>query len=185
VVTTVRRADLDGDGRPELAVASVTRRGDGLGAPHLEVFRPADRGWTRAFDAEGPAPPGVGGAPPRMISPAEGFVAQSVHVLETAELDGQPGSELVTAIASAGATAGPLELWILTVDRSGRFRTAFYQGTARGGRVTVEGNWVRFEVPIYRRNDPGCCPSFLEHRTIGFDPQSGRIRVVERRRERL
>jgi hypothetical protein len=185
VVTTVRRADLDGDGRPEVAVASVTRRGDGLGAPHLEVFGEADRGWTRTFDAEGPAPPGVDGAPPTMISPAEGFAAQSVHVLETAELDGEPGSELVTAIASAGATAGPLELWILTVDRSGRFRSAFYQGTARGGRVTVEGDRVRFEVPIYRRNDPGCCPSFLEHRKIGFHPTLGGIAVLDRRRERL
>jgi hypothetical protein len=184
-VTTVRRADLDGDGGREIAVASVTPQEDGLAALHLEVFGAGHERWVRIFDAEAPAPPGAGGAPPTMIASAEGFVAQSVNVLEAADLDRERGAELVVGIASAGATAGPLELWILTVEGSGRFRTAFYGRTARGGRVTVDGDVVRFEVPVYRKEDPGCCPSVLEHQRIGLDPQSGRIAILERRRERL
>jgi hypothetical protein len=184
-VTTIRRADLDGDGGREIVVASVTPRADGLAAPHLEVFGAGGERWVRMFDAEAPAPPGADDAPPRMIASAEGFVAQSVDVLDATDLDHDGASELVAAIASAGATAGPLDLWILTVGGSGRFRTAFYGGTARGGRVTVDGDVVRFEVPVYRKDDPGCCPSVLEHQTIGLDPQSGRIAILERRRERL
>jgi hypothetical protein len=184
-VTAVRRVDLDGDGGREIAVASVTPREDGLAAPHLEVFGAGDERWVRIFDAEATAPPGAENAPPTMIASGQGFMAQSVHVLEAADLDHDGASELVAAIASAGATSGPLDLWILTVGRSGRFRTAFYGGTARGGRVTVDGDVVRFEVPVYRKDDPGCCPSVLEHQTIGLDPQSGRIAILERTRERL
>jgi hypothetical protein len=74
-------------------------------------------------------------------------------------------------------------LWILATD--GRLRTAFYEGTERGGQVTVEGRTIRFEFPVYRRNDPGCCPSLVETQTIGAVPGAGRIEVLERTRRKL
>jgi hypothetical protein len=183
--TSVHRMDLDGDGTPEVVVASTASGEEGLGTAHLEVFAAVAGGWRRVFDAEGPAPPGVAGAPPTMISSGDGgFVAQSVHALDVVDLasDGRP--EMVTAIASAGATSGPVELWILSMDTEGAFRTEFYGSTARGGTVTVQGRVVSFEFPVYRRNDPGCCPTFVERQTIGHDPATGSIVVLERERRR-
>jgi hypothetical protein len=182
--TAVRTGDLDGDGVVEVVAASVTPS-EGVGLPHLELFARRDGAWVRVFDARRGAPPGRPGTPRRMLGPETGFVAQSVPVLELVDFarDGRP--DVVAAIASAGATAGPLELWILSMREDGSLGTAFYEATARGGRVAVSADRVSFEVPLYRKRDPGCCPSFIEHQTIGLDRATGRIAVLRRSRERL
>jgi hypothetical protein len=185
--TAVRTGNIDGDVEKEAVVASVSPASGetGIPRPYLEVFDLQDGEWRRVFDAHGPAPRGHRLAPPRMLEEGEGFVAQSVHLVELVDFAGDRMAEIVVGISSAGATAGPLELWILTAGGHGGLRTDFYEGTERGGRVTVEGDRLRFEFPVYRAGDPGCCPSRFETQTIGHDRTSGRIGILDRERDEL
>lgn len=180
--TIVHVGDLDGGGGPEVVVASVADEAGGLGTPYLEIFRRQGDEWLRVFDATGKAPPGPPGTPSEMLAAGSGFVAQSVHVLELVDFRADGTPEVVAAIASAGATAGPVELWILSMDQAGGMRTEFYEGTERGGGLTVHGDGLSFRFPVYRAGDPGCCPSRIETQEIGHDPAEGRIVVLERDR---
>jgi hypothetical protein len=182
--TIVRVGDLDGGGEPEVVVASIAEEAGGLGTPYLEIFRRRGDAWLRVFDATGPAPPGSPETPSEMLAPGSGFVAQSVHVLELVDFRADGTPEVVAAIASAGATAGPLELWVLSMDQAGTLRTEFHEGTERGGQVLVHGDRLSFRFPVYRAGDPGCCPSRIERQEIGHDPDEGRIVVLERDRAR-
>ena len=182
--TIVRVGDLDGGEEPEVVVASIAVETGGLGTPYLEIFRRRGDAWQRVFDATGPAPPGSPETPSEMLAPGSGFVAQSVHVLELVDFRADGTPEVVAAIASAGATAGPLELWVLSMDQAGTLRTEFYEGTERGGEVAVRGDRLSFRFPVYRDRDPGCCPSRVETQEIGHDPDEGRIVVLERDRAR-
>src|SRR5918996_792258 len=170
----VRTGDLDGDGVPELTVASVgqERGASGFGTPYLEVFARAGDEWVRVLDGTEQAPAGPG-TPDRMLQPQTGefAVGQAVDALELSDLDGDGSREMVAAVATFGASAGPVELWIVEMTPPGDFRTAFYMATERGGEVTVERDRVSIEFGVYRKNDPGCCPSSLEVRTIGHDPE--------------
>ncbi|MGH2678517.1 MAG: hypothetical protein ACRDHB_09185 [Actinomycetota bacterium] len=182
--TIMRVGDLDGGGGPEVVVASVAGEAGGLGTPHLEIFRRRGTAWPRVFDATGHAPPGPPETPSEMLAAGPGFVAQSVHMLELVDFRAGGTPEVVAAIASAGATAGPVELWILSMDQAGGLRTEFYEGTERGGEVVVHGDRLTFRFPVYRAGDPGCCPSRIETQEIGHDPAEGRIVVLERDRAR-
>ncbi|MGH2711651.1 MAG: hypothetical protein ACRDH9_10670 [Actinomycetota bacterium] len=185
---TVRRGDLDGDGIRELIVASVSESPNtfGLPTPYLEVFAYRDEEWWRVFDASGHAPPGEG-TPPAMLEAAdeEFAVGQSVDVLEVADLEQDGASEMVVAVSNVGATAGPLELWIVGMSESGELRTEYYTRTERGGKVGVRGDRVAIEFGVYKKKDPGCCPSSFEVQTIGYDPEQGEITVLERERHPL
>jgi hypothetical protein len=182
--TAVRTGDLNGDGVVEVVAASVTPSED-VGVPHLELFARRDGEWVRVFDARRGAPPGPPETPRRMLGPESGFTSQSVPVLELVDFARDDRPDVVAAVASAGATVGPLELWVLSMGRDGSLRTAFYEATARGGRVAASADRVSFEVPVYRARDPGCCPSLIEHQTIGLDRATGRIAVIKRSRQRL
>ena len=179
-----RTGDLDADGGPEVVVASVSDAPTsfGLPTPYLEVFGHREGRWRRVFDASGQAPPGDG-TPSVMLQRAEeGFASgQSINVLELVDFAGDGSSEIVVAVSNAGATAGPLELWIVSMD--GEPRTEYYVRTERGGNVAVEGEQVTLEFGVYRRDDPGCCPSILERRTIGHDGQW--IVTLDRERRRV
>ena len=179
-------ADLDGDGSEEIVIASVSGEpGDlGIATPFLEVFDVREGRWTRVFDATGSAPPGAG-APPAMLSDDEGFVGQSVQALDAVDFAGDGRPELVAGIANFGASAGPFELWVVSMDDDGRLATSLYRATARGGEVGVEGDRLRFEFGVYRRRDPGCCPSRFAVEIIGWDPEEGRIEVLSRRERRI
>jgi hypothetical protein len=180
----VRAGDLDGDGVEEIVVASVTQAAGetAFSTPHLEVFDHREGEWRRVFDAAGPAPPGPPGTPPTMLEDGQGFVAQSIEVLELVDFAGNGTPEVVTAIASFGATTGPVGLWILSMAPDGDMGTEFFRGTERGGEVTIQGNRVVFRFPVYRPDDPGCCPSRIEEQVIGLDGSTERIGVLERRR---
>lgn len=183
-----RTGDLDGDGTPEVVVSSVSEApGDfGLPAPYLEVFAHRDGNWRRVFDATGHAPEGEG-APEAMLELASGefAVGQAVEVLELVDLAHDGASEIVAAISNAGATAGPLELWIVSMSRDGGLRTEHYQRTERGGKVAIVGDRVGIEFAVYRKDDPGCCPSSFEIQMIGYDAEQDAIRVLERERHAL
>ncbi|MGH2693067.1 MAG: hypothetical protein ACRDHM_11310 [Actinomycetota bacterium] len=186
--SVVRRGDLDGDGVGEVVVASVseTPGAFGLPTPYLEVFANREDDWQRVFDATGNAPAG-GHSRASMLEPADDELAvgQAIEVLELADLAHDGASELVAAISNVGATAGPLELWIVSMGPSGALLTEYYFRTERGGKVALTGDRVAIEFGVYRKDDPGCCPSSLEVRYIGHDPESGTIRVLKRERTRL
>ena len=180
-----RSGDLDGDRGPELVVASVSEAPStfGLPTPYLEVFGYREGEWRRLFDATGNAPPGEGTPGVMLQRAGEGFASgQSIDVLDLVDFAGDGSSEIVIAISNAGATAGPLELWIVSMD--GEPRTEYYARTERGGSVRVEGERVTLEFGVYRRKDPGCCPSILERRTIGHDGEGIVTLDRERRRSR-
>jgi hypothetical protein len=175
-------ADLDGDGSDEVVVSSVSVEADALGiaTPYLEAFDVRDGRWTRVFDATGSAPPGPA-VPAAMLSAEEGFVGQSVQMLEPVDFAGDGRPELVVGIATFGASAGPFELWVVSMDVDAGLTTWLYRATARGGQVSIEGDRVRFEYGVYRRRDPGCCPSRFAVETIAWDHSEGHIDVVARR----
>jgi hypothetical protein len=181
-----RNGDLDGDGSPELVIVSVSdaKSQFGLPTPYLEVFALREGEWRRVFDATGHAPAGEG-APDVMLQPAsEGFASpQTVEVLELVDFAGDGSMEIVAAISNVGATAGPLDLWIISIKA--QLRTEYYVRTERGGSVGVDDGRVTLEFGVYRRKDPGCCPSILERRTIGYDPESASIVTLDRERQRV
>lgn len=177
-------ADLDGDGTDEVVISSVSSEvGDlGIATPFIEVFDVREGRWTRVFDATGSAPSGAG-APPSMLSAEAEFVGESVDYLAAVDFaaDGRP--ELVVGILNFGATAGPLELWVVSMDDGGDLATVLYRATVRGGLISIEGDRLRMEYGVYRRRDPGCCPSRFAVETIGWNPAAGRIEVLSRREE--
>jgi hypothetical protein len=99
--------------------------------------------------------------------------------VETVDFAPDGGRELVVSVLTAGATEGPLEVWVLALE-DGSFRTEVYERTARGGDLAVDGDRLILEFGVYRPGDPGCCPSLREHLVIGFDPESGGIAVLRR-----
>jgi hypothetical protein len=183
IAVDVVSEDLDADGVEEVAVSSVSGRPGELGIaiPYLEVFDVREARWIRVFDATGAAPPGAG-SPAEMLAGADGFVGQSVQALEVVDFAGDVRPELVVGIASFGATAGPVELWIVSMTATGDLVTEFYRSTERGGEIAVVGDRIRLEYGVYRSRDPGCCPSLRAVETIGWDPAAGSIDVLTRRR---
>lgn len=174
---TTRQADLDGDGQVEVAVSSVAPAEEGAQIPvaRLEVFDHRDGRWVLALDASAEAPDGAKGAPDTILAPPLGSgPGQIVELLDVVDFAGDEVPELVVGVLSFGATAGPLELWILSMDDRG-FRTELYDRTERGGRVIVEGRGVVLEYGVYEPGDPGCCPSRLARERIGWDETTGTI----------
>jgi hypothetical protein len=178
----IRSGDLEGDGFEELVVASIEQRRAGT-VSYLEVFRREEGRWHRVFDATGNAPPGVGAPEQMLIPPEEGFVSQSVRTLRLMDFAADGVPEIVAGIQTFGATEGPLELWVLSMGEDGSLSTEFYRSSSRGGDVVkVRGDRLRFEFNVYRKADPGCCPTFTDTLIIGWNEATGRIEVLERRR---
>jgi hypothetical protein len=178
----VRSADLDGDGIEEVAIASAPTQADPSGfvvTHRLRIFAERDGSWVEAVDGARGAPPGADA--PRVMLGELGGASQTIDLLEVADVRPGGGKELVVAVATFGASAGPVALWIISGGR-GRFRTEYYDVTERGGRASVNGRTVAFEFGVYRRRDPGCCPSRIERQTIGWDDAMGRVTVLDRER---
>ena len=182
-----RRGDLDGDGTPEVVLVSLSEdpQSFGLPTPYLEVFAYRDGAWRRVFDATTNAPAGEGTPVTMLEASMEGFASgQTVDEVELVDLAGDGSKELVVVVTNLGATAGPLDLWVVSMSSADQLRAEYYLRTDRGGQVTIAEGRVVIEFGVYRRNDPGCCPSTIETRTIGYDPATDGIGVLERDRRR-
>lgn len=178
--------DLDGDGIEEVVLAARARDAPEFGFPaqFLDVYRVEDGSWQRVLDGTGEAPSG-GEGPGRMLDPPRReFITRLVGGVEAVDFANDGSSELVVSVLTAGAGEGPLEVWVLALE-GGSFRTHVYQRTTRGGDLIVDGDRLILEFGVYRRADPGCCPSLRERRVIGFDGESDRVRVLERERVTL
>ena len=169
-------------------MSSVSRTPGPFGLPQaaLEVFAHRGGTWRRVLDGAAPAPPGAEGAGPTIVGPPGSDVAigQRVDVLEVVDFRADGTPEIVVGVANAGASGGPLEVWVIAYLGEEGFRTEFYETTSRGGELEVEGRTLTLEFGVYRRRDPGCCPSRIERQTIGFDEGAGEITVLSRERER-
>jgi hypothetical protein len=175
---TTRQADLDGDGQVEVAVSSVAPAEEGAAIPvaRLEVFTYRNDRWVLALDASAEAPRGAEGAPATILaSPLASGPGQIVELLDAVDFAGDDVPELVVGVLSFGATAGPLELWVIAMDDDGAFRTELYDKTQRGGRVIVDGRSLILEQGVYEPGDPGCCPSSVARERIAWDETRGRV----------
>lgn len=172
-----RRADLDGDGQVEVAVSSVAPGQEGGVIPlhRLEVFDHRDGHWVLVLDASQEGPAGAEKAPDTiLLPPGPGAPGQIVELLEVVDFAGDDVPELVAGVLTVGATAGPLEVWVVSMDDD-TFRTEFYEKTERGGQVIVDDRALVLEFGVYRAGDPGCCPSELARERIRWDEAAGRI----------
>jgi hypothetical protein len=177
--------DLDGDGIEEIVLQAVSREpapGTLVPQPFLDVFALRDGEVVNVLDATGPAPPGADRSEP-MIQTGDLAGAQQVDFLEVVAFrEGEPPS-LVAGVLVLGATAGPLSVWVVSMEDGG-FVTEFFQATTRGGLLSVDARTLLLTTGRYRPTDPGCCPSRIEHQRIGADPATGEIGVLSRRLER-
>jgi hypothetical protein len=178
----VKYGDLDGDGVEDIVVASVSKHG-GAAAPQpfVDVFLFDGNGhWPRAWEATGPAPPGAVGAPVSVVLPAGATsLHQEVDTLGLVDTRGDGTAELVVGVLNLGAGPGPLDVWVIGFGPGGPV-TEFWEETQQGGVLLTAGDTVRLQTPSFGPDDPSCCPSRIEHQTIGYDPSSNSVRVLER-----
>jgi hypothetical protein len=188
LLTFVRQADLDGDGVQEVVLASRSKLFTHFELPtqYLDVYAYRDGSWRRVFDATRDEPAGDGRPEGMLDTPAIDRINRLVDSLQVVDLDEDGAAEVVAGILTVGAGPGPLELWVLSMEEEeDGFRTDFYAVTTRGGEIAIEGDRVVFEFPVYRPDDPGCCPSRMERQVIGFDEGSGSVEVLDRERTRV
>lgn len=174
----VRRVggDLNGDGTDEVVVQSESTTEDEFGRsqPYVDAYAREGEGWTRILDAQTYE---IDGGP---ILVEEDFISQGVSLLDFIDFARDDTPELVVAIANFGASAGPIDLTVLSWD-TGPMTTEFTFSTERGGEVSVrEGLQIVAESGIYDEDDAGCCPSKQGRWIIGYDEESKTIGIVEK-----
>jgi hypothetical protein len=173
--------DVDGDGVQDIVVASVARRSRGpLPQSYLDVFLyRGDGRWRRGWVATGPAPPGADGAPASVLETAgPATLGQQVDSLALVDMAGDGTPELAVGVLNQGAGPGPLDVWVIGFG-AGSPVTEFWEETVQDGILLAAGTTLRLQTPSFAPNDPACCPSRIEHQTIGFDPGAGTVRVLE------
>jgi hypothetical protein len=184
VETLSRTADLDGDGIPEVVVASRSTLFGQFQFPaqYLDVYAYREGSWSRILDGTMEAPPG-GGAPGRLLdTPGAEVIGRLVDSVQIIDLAGDGAPEVTVGILTAGAGEGPMELWVLSMD--GELRTEYFVRTTRGGQVSLEGDRIVLEFGLYRPQDPACCPGRIERLVIGYDQATASIGVLERNRRK-
>lgn len=185
VATLSRTADLDGDGVPEVVLASRSTlfAQFQLPAQYLDVYAHREGSWQRILDGTAQAPPGSG-APDRMLdTPGPELVSRLVDSIQVVDLAKDGAPEVAVGILTAGAGEGPLELWILSMAQDG-LRTEYFVRTTRGGQVVPDGDRIILEFGVYRPQDAACCPSRMERQVIGYDEATGSIGLLERTRRK-
>ena len=186
VATLSRTADLDGDGVPEVVLASRSMlfAHFQLPAQYLDVYAHRGGSWRRILDGTAQAPPGAG-APDRMLdTPGPELVSRLVDSIQVVDLARDGAPEVAVGILTAGAGGGPLEVWILSMAEDGSLRTEYFVRTTRGGQVVPDGDRIILEFGVYRPQDAACCPSRVERQVIGYDEATGSIGLLEWTRQK-
>jgi hypothetical protein len=105
-------------------------------------------------------------------------VSQHVDFMALVDMAGDGSPELAVGVLNLGAGPGPLDVWVLGFD--GDEPTAeLWEETQQGGVLVAAGDTLRLQAPDYGPSDPACCPSRIEHQTIGLDPATGTVGVLE------
>jgi hypothetical protein len=173
--------DLDGDGVQDIVVASVAGQSTGsLPQAYVDVFLYHGNGtWKRGWAATGPAPAGVDGAPASVLERGPSALGQQVDFLALVDTRGDGTPELGIGVLNVGAGPGPLDVWVIGFGPGGP-STEFWEQTMQGGVLLAAGNTLQLQAPSFGPDDPSCCPSRIEHQTIGFDPGADAVRVLHR-----
>jgi hypothetical protein len=176
--------DVDGDGVEDIVLASIETSpppGAVMAQAYLDVYRyDGEGGWPRAWEASAPAPPGNPQAPDSVLEKAEpGAVSQQLDFLALVDFRGDGSSELVVGVLNVGAGPGPLDVWAVRFGPEGAVND-FWEQTTQGGVLVAAGDTVKLQTPSFEDGDPACCPSSIEHQTIGYAKAADRIKVLER-----
>ena len=176
--------DVDADGVEDIVIASIESSpppGALMAQAYLDAYRyDGEGGWPRAWEASAPAPPGNPQAPESVLEKAEpGAVSQQLDFLALVDMKDDGSSELVVGVLNVGAGPGPLDVWVIGFGPEGAINE-FWEQTTQGGVLVAAGDTVRLQTPAFEPDDPACCPSSIEHQTIGFAKAADRIKVLER-----
>jgi len=176
--------DLDGNDTDDIVLASVQRKpppGTAIAQAYLDVFLGTGDGeWPKAWEATGAAPPGDPAAPAFVLQPSLGVPpSQQLDFASILDMRGDGSSELALGVLNVGAGPGPLDVWVIGFGPEGP-SNEFWEGTVQGGVLVTAGDELKLQTPSFEPSDPACCPSRIEHQTIGFDPEAGRVAVLER-----
>ena len=179
---TVAYGDLDGDGVEDIALLQVAKHpppGGVMAQEFLDVFTWDGSGWTRTWEATGPAPPGVSGEPASVLNaPGDGVPDQVVDFLHVVDMAGDGTADLAVGVTNYGAGPGPMDVWVIGFG-GGTPSTEFWEETQQDGTLLPDGAALRLQTPKFAPGDPACCPSGIEHQTIGFDPGTNGIGVLQ------
>jgi hypothetical protein len=139
-------------------------------------WHPGDKTWVKVFDATTFEDPNVEGP---VLESGPGFSQALEGPFAMVDFVGDGTPELVLAVFSSGASAGPLRLWIFSW-LSEAFTTEFTFATERGGALTLNPDkTITLEAGEYGPNDPGCCPSNQSVRVIGYDQAEKKVKVLK------
>jgi hypothetical protein len=122
------------------------------------------RGWALAVAAA--LAPALGASPAAGAIPcSKAAVARSVHLgrfesitsVRCADLTGD-GHRDVAWSKSGGGSGGDV-LWGVLYERAGRREVARFSGQTHYGGLRIRGRRVLIDSPVYRPEDPNCCPT--------------------------
>jgi hypothetical protein len=171
--------DMNGVAPEEIVVHSRSNQpgAGGLAAQeYVDAYSwdPGTRAWVKVFDAT----TFENGA--TKVLETDGAVSQALFgPFEMVDFAGDKTPELVFAVQSSGATAGPLNVWVFSWLSEG-FTVEFTTGTERGGTLSLNPDrTLTLDAPEYGPTDPGCCPSGRSLRTIGYDPAGREVKILK------
>lgn len=174
--------DMNGVAPEEIVLHSRSNQpgANGLAAQeYVDAYSwdPGSKAWVKVFDATTFEDLPNGGT---RVLETDGGVSQALlGPFEMVDFAGDKTPELVFAVQSSGATAGPLNVWVFSW-LSEAFTAEFTAGTERGGTLTLNPDrTLALDAPEYGPNDPGCCPSGRSIKTIGYDQAGKEIKVLK------
>lgn len=175
--------DMNGVAPEEIVLHSrSTQPGpNGLAAQeYVDAFSwdPGRVEWVKVFDATTFEDLPNGGGEPVLVT--DGSISQAVFgPFEMVDFAGDQTPELVFAVQSSGATAGPLNVWVFSWLSEG-FTAEFTASTERGGTLSLNPDrTLTLDASEYGPDDPGCCPSGRTIETIGYDPADRKVKVLK------
>ena len=79
------------------------------------------------------------------------------------DFDGDGREEALITIANGTrGSGGYAEEYYVYANRRGSLQQLFFESRAKPQRMSLNGRSIVIVAPLWRRNDPGCCPSAVE-----------------------